>query len=197
MRCLIITSFFLVASCVAQSGGRVTPITSLPLNSRQVAVYRAALSELRAYGPYDLIDLTGVLRPDEGDYATCMKGFTAAAPAQSLHHLSSQFAKANHMHLISPETAAEHPFSSGYGSMGVHSMTESSVGVPPPDETACRVILSEIIFDSSGQRAALNVTTSCTVAAIPKHTFISSSAEGGCTQRIVDREYRDSLKTEF
>jgi hypothetical protein len=156
-----ITSFFLAISAVAQSGSPATPITLSPLNDRQVAVYHSVLSELRPYGPYDLIDLTGVLRPDEGDYATCMKGFVAPAPAQSLHRFSAQFAQTNHMHLLSPEAAAQHPFSSSYGVVGVHSMTEPLPPSPPHEETSCRLVLSEVIFDDHHERAALNVTVSC------------------------------------
>jgi hypothetical protein len=146
----------LAATNSAQSG---SPITTSPLSHEQVAVYQAALSGFERGSPYDVIDLTGILRPDEGDYAGCMEGFPASPNSQTLHRLSPKFAATLHVHLISPEMAAEHPSPPGMGA-GVRLMT-----APPPspehsEPMRSRVVLSEIIFDSRHHRAALNITIS-------------------------------------
>lgn len=155
MRTLAFVMIYVAAIGSAQEGSLVK---TTPLSRDQEAIYRAALSGFEKGSPYDVIDLTGVLRPDEGDYAGCMKNFPAPPSSQSLHRLSPEFAKSIHVHLISPEMAAEHPFPSGMSGSGVRSMTSP----PPPPEhfelMMVRVILSEIIFDPRHLRAALNVT---------------------------------------
>jgi hypothetical protein len=156
MRYSAITPFFVLASSLAQGIPADTQITTLPLHQEQVAVYRQALSEMQSYGPQDLVDLTGVLRPDEGDYATCMKNFLASPQPQQLHRLSRAFAHLNHMDLMSPQAAAERPFT--YSPLRAYSNTEAP---PKPDESHCRVNLSEIIFDARHRRASLNITVSC------------------------------------
>jgi hypothetical protein len=152
---LAIACFAMIAS--AQSGN---PITTSALSKEQAAVYRAALASFTGDEPFDVIDLTGVLRPDEGDYAGCMKDFPSPTPAQVLHRLSTQFAQTLHIHLISPEVAVAHPFPSGMSGGGVRSMTATAPAPPPSKSERMnpRVVLSEIIFDSSRHRAALNVT---------------------------------------
>jgi hypothetical protein len=129
---------------------------SPPLTRTMEDVYKAVLLQERTNSPYDLIDLTGILRPDEGDYATCMKGFPIAAPSTKLHRLTKAFATKNHMGLISPEYAAQHRFTGYAGQIQTGSTPQE-----PAKIEACRIQLSEVVFDSRRQRAALNVTISC------------------------------------
>jgi hypothetical protein len=145
----------------AQTAPTNSPVTSLPLNHEQMSIYRAALSGLPSDVPYDLIDLTGILRPDEGDFATCMKDFPAPAHDQTLHRLSRDFADSLHihmLHLMSPEASAEHPIPYA-GSTAGHPVGSPD---PLPIPEMCRITLSEIVYDTHHQRAALNVTIRCT-----------------------------------
>ena len=154
----------LIFACLGSIGSAQVdlPITTAPLSPERTAVYRAALSDFGGGSPYYLIDLTGVLRPDEGDFAGCMKDFHFLPHSQVLHRLSSQFAKSIPVRLISPEMAAKHPFPPGFSGVGVTSMTSTPPSLPPEDPVAknARVVLSEIIFDSRHRRAALNVSIS-------------------------------------
>jgi hypothetical protein len=161
MRRLLIAVVLLLKTGNGQTVSGISPITTVPLNPEQISIYRAALSGLPADVPYELVDLTGVLHPDEGDFATCMKDFPGPAQHQALHHLSSDFTDSLHihlLHLISPQAAAEHPIPFA-GSTGGH-----SVGTPDPlpIPEMCRITLSEIVYDTHHQRAALNVTIRCT-----------------------------------
>ena len=154
-------AFLMICLAAISSAQNVSQVTTAPLSHEQAAVYRAALSGFEEGSRYDVIDLTGLLRPDEGDYAGCMKGFPASTSSQTLHRLSQKFATTTHVHLISPEMAAEHPFPNGMTGSGVRSMTAPPP--PPPkhlEPMRSRVVLSEIIFDSRHRRAALNISVS-------------------------------------
>ncbi len=114
------------------------PTSSSPLDREQVAVYQAVLLEERRFGPYDLVSITGMLQPDEGDYATCMKGFSPSLVPKQSHRLPPGIAVKNQMHLTNPnESAAD----SG--------------------QSSCKLILSEVIFDQNHHRAAVNRTVIC------------------------------------
>jgi hypothetical protein len=161
MHRLIFAVVLLVGTDYGQTPPRSGRITSLPLNREQTSIYRAALSGLPSDVPYELIDLTGVLRPDEGDFAICMKDLPAPEQPQALHRLSSHFADSlpvHRLHLISPQAAAEHPMPYA-GSIGGH-LVGSPDPLPIPE--MCRITLSEIIYDTHHQQAALNVTIRCT-----------------------------------
>ena len=151
----------LLGNSHAQTPPTNSLVTSQSLSREQISIYHAALSGLPSDVQYELIDQTGVLQPDEGDFATCMKGFSAPAQPQTLHRLSSDFADSLSVHrlrLISPQVAAEHPIPYA-GSTAGH-----PVGSPDPLPIAemCRITLSEITYDIHHQRAALNVTIRCT-----------------------------------
>jgi hypothetical protein len=151
----------LLGTGYTQTPPKSPQITTLPLNREQISIYRAALSGLPSDVPYELIDLTGVLRPDDGDFATCMNEFPAREQPQTLHRLSSHFADSlsvRRLHLISPQAAAEHPVPYAFATAG-HPVGSPA---PLPIPEMCRITLSEIIYDTHRQQAALNVTISCT-----------------------------------
>jgi hypothetical protein len=130
------------------------PISSSPLDGEQVAVYQAALLEERRFGPYDLVSITGMLQPDEGDYATCMEGFSRSSVPKQSHRLPQGLAATNHMRLANPN--------------------ESAADSGP---TNCRLILSEVIFDRSHHRAAVNRTVICKNGG-SSHTVVYSLRHG-------------------
>ncbi len=70
MRTLAFLMIYMAAIGSAQEG---SSDKTTPLSRDQEAVYRAALSRFEKGSPYEVIDLTGVLRPEEGDYAGCIK----------------------------------------------------------------------------------------------------------------------------
>jgi hypothetical protein len=154
MRSHVFSTFILMLTGLMQTANVSLPISSSPLNREQVAVYKAALLEERRFGSYELVSITGMLQPDEGDYATCMKGFSPSSVPTQSHRLPQDVAATNHMRLTDPEESA-----TDSGSMN------------------CRLTLSEVIFDQDHRRAAVNRTVICKYGG-DSHTVVYSLRHG-------------------
>jgi hypothetical protein len=138
----------------------------IPLTRDEFAVYKAFIADYRSRGEREdllVVDHTGPLAPDEGDYATCMKGFpkpdTHQQPRSFEHRLEGEW-KVKLVHTpikAPPEYNGEvilrndtHESAPGYKSKPLASTAE------------CSIQFSGIIFDRRHRRAAFWAGMSCT-----------------------------------
>jgi hypothetical protein len=130
-----------------------------PVGRDELAVYKTFINGYRLNAKVDqvyVVDNTGVLRPDEGDYATCMKEFSQPAPTQTTRRLGADFATACRVNLVKEPYRGE--FSEYVSQLEDHRSTGSAGGAKP---SGCSLGLSEIIFDKRHHRAALGYQISC------------------------------------
>ena len=151
MHYLAITTSLLLAGGFAQTVSLDTPITSLPLNHEQVAVYRTALAGMKSSGPFDMVDLTGRASAGRGrlrdmhERLPCVSTLSTPAP---LEQKIRQF-KSHGPDRVS-QTVAEHPFTGYAGEMHGYFRAEAA---PPPDRP-CRsrcTLRSSLMPTTSGQ----------------------------------------------
>lgn len=84
----------LLFSCTACAQSNAGKHASPPLTAEQLGVYRAFIDGYRSKFRLEqvlFVDYAGALAADEGDHATCMKGFPRSAPKQSARRRDTVF----------------------------------------------------------------------------------------------------------
>ena len=100
-----VLTFVAIAPVVCFGQSSATQISSSPFAHHELAVYQAFLADYRRgrSETLNVADLTDILQPDEGDYASCMKGFPKSAPINVVHRLPPEFAVQNHLRIVDPK----------------------------------------------------------------------------------------------
>jgi hypothetical protein len=132
-------------------------VSSFPLTSEQLEVYRVFLAEYLkgSKRELNLANVTVVFHPDEGDSSGCMHGFPDSRATVEVHVFDDSFARANHVRVVNPKT---HKTKDPEDSMGAGAPVDAAV-----DEGLDNGLftLSEVIFDSKHNRAALRYEFYC------------------------------------
>ena len=159
--------FLLLLSWMAFSQQGPQTLKEVPLTRDEFEVYKAFIDDSRARGDREdllVVESTGPLTPDEGDYATCMKGFPQPAPKQHPRIFERLIEKKWNVRLVNAPIKLPPAFSGGV------EMHPGETPKSPPDEESnsrqtraqCSIQFSEIIFDRHHRRAAFWAGMSCT-----------------------------------
>jgi hypothetical protein len=133
---------------------------SSPFTSEQTAVYHAFFTDYYRGSTHrpeavDVSEFTEILQPDEGDYSGCMEGFPQAPSPEVIHHLTEDFARQNHLHVVDPKLhKVQDPEDGMRDGLSVESAVESGF-------RSGLLTISEVIFDANRNRAAFHYSFYC------------------------------------
>jgi hypothetical protein len=177
VRAAFVLALILVQSSVLTSAQPPQiEIRSSPLNSEQIAVYRAFFLDYRQgnsrENTINAAELTETLQPDEGDYSGCMKGFGQDPPVKAIHRLTEDFANENSLHLVDPKLhKVQDPADSMRNGLSVESAVESGF-------RSGLLTISEIIFDAKHKRAAFHYSFVCGQLCAHSETVVYEKRHG-------------------
>ncbi|MEO6801960.1 MAG: hypothetical protein ABI197_01810 [Granulicella sp.] len=138
-------------------------VSSKSLSREQLDFYADFFQDYRkltdSSDTINLAELTGILQPDEGDYAGCMRGFSKIIP-QQVHRWPATFVHNHNLNLVDPTVVHRNiGLQSSFGIRIFPHSTSSTDEIPQvPQKPDSAFTLSEIIFDRKHHRAALNVS---------------------------------------
>jgi hypothetical protein len=152
-------------------------LREIPLTRDEFAAYKAFIDGERSRGEVELlvVDHTGPLTPDDGDYATCMKGFPKPASKQHPRSFEHKLEQEWNVHLVNAPIKA--PSGPGAGFIVIRpgdpqkSLPDES-SKSQPAKIQCSTQFSEIIFDRRHRRAAFWAGMSCTSWGGPGGTLV-------------------------
>jgi hypothetical protein len=180
---LMIAMLLTSATFYQSSATPVPKVSSSPLTSEQGEVYRDFLIDYktRSKNGLNLADLSFILQPDEGDYSGCMQGFPQSSVPTEVHRFDEKFGQSNHVRIVDPQ---KHKIKDPGDSIRNGQSVESAV----QEGFANGVLsLSEVIFDSTHQRAALRYSFYCgrlcaqsETVVMEKHNGAWKRAKGSC-----------------
>lgn len=162
VRLLFAGSFYLL-SWTAFAQQEAQRLKEVPLARDEFAVYKAFIDDERSRDAHEdllVVDHTGRLTPDEGDYASCMKGFPQPTPKQHPRRFERRLEREWNVKLVGIPIKVRPEASTGGIILPNDAQKSPADGESNSRQTRYQgsIEFTEIIFDRQHHRAAIWAT---------------------------------------